>query len=338
MPAPLRASAGAAVAAMVAIVLTACTGDDSDDRRADAPDRVTLVTHDEFVLSDELLQQFEEESGIAVEVDRVGNVNTLLESLLERKGAPHGDVVLGVDNTFRDRIADEGVTETNYLWQVGRNDVCVNADTAWFAEQDLHVPTDLDDLADPRYDGLLAVPDPVDSALGVGFVLAGVDEYGEAAVGDYWEALRENDVLVAESAQEAYASSFTAGPGEGDRPLVVARASSPVDTLGDDGTPTTTALPETCFLHEEYAGLLENAAHREEGRALLEFLTSRPVEAGAPASMELYPTQESIHLPRPWARHAPLPAEPHDLDADELTEKRTAWIGSWVVRMHDQEV
>lgn len=331
---PTARRTAAATAAAAALLLAGCTGqpdheEDDDAAPPAAADTVTLVTHDSFALSDGILQRFEDESGLTVEVNTVGDAGALAGRLVPPQDVPPGDVVFGVDNTFMSRVTDEGVTEVNYLWQVGEADVCVNADTAWFAEQHLPVPRTLDDLIEPRYQGLLVVPDPATSSLGLAFLLAAVDEYGDTGVGDYWTGLRENDVAVAGSWEDAYGADFTAGGGAGDRPLVVSYSTSPADTVGDGGEPATTALPETCFRHEEYAGLLTGAPNREGGKDLLWFLTSDAVQQDLPASMSLYPADEDTRLPAAWVERAPRPQDPHELDPEEIAENREAWIEAW---------
>ncbi|MBE1878586.1 thiamine ABC transporter substrate binding subunit [Myceligenerans pegani] len=337
---PTARRTAVATAAVAALLLAGCTGQpdheqDDDAAPPAASDTVTLVTHDSFALSDGVLERFEDESGLTVEVNVVGDSGALADALVPPAEVPPGDVVFGVDNTFLSRVEDEGATEVNYLWQVGEADVCVNADRAWFAEQGLPVPRTLDDLIAPRYQGLLVVPDPATSSLGLAFLLAAVDEYGDTGVGDYWTALRENDVAVAGSWEDAYGAAFTAGGGDGDRPLVVSYSTSPAGTVGDDGEPPTTALPETCFRHEEYAGLLTGGPNREGGQELLWFLTSDAVQQDLPASMSLYPADDDIKLPDTGSRRAPRPQDPHELDPEEIAENREAWIAAWTATVSE---
>ncbi|MGI5189388.1 thiamine ABC transporter substrate-binding protein [Promicromonospora sp. CA-289599] len=321
----------------VALLLAGCTGEpdhtrDPDTRDADpspTSNTVTLVTQDSFALSDGLLERFEKESGLTVEVNVVGDAGTLANELVSTKDAPLGDVVFGVDNTFMSRVTDEGVTEVNYLRQVGEADVCVNADKTWFADRGLPVPQDLDDLIDPRYRGLLVVPDPATSSLGLAFLLAAVDEYGDTGGGGYWAALEENGVKGAGSWEDAYHGDFTGAGGTGDRPLVVSYSTSPAGTVGDDGKPTTAALLETCFRHEEYAGLLAGARNRGGGKDLLSFLLSDAVQQDVPASMSLYPADDGTKLPADWVKHAPRAEDPYELDPEEIAESREAWVEAW---------
>lgn len=328
--------------AVAVLLLAGCTGGSDHEQDGEAaptagaddpePTTVTLVTPDSVALNAGLLERFEKESGLTVEVNVVGDVGTFAEQILSTKDDPLGDVVLGVDNTFMSRVVDEGVTEVNYLWQVGYADVCVNADTVWFAERDLPLPRSLNELVDPRYQGQLVVPDPATSALGLAFLLAAVDEYGDTGAGYYWRALRENGVKFASSPESAYDADFTAKNSTGGRPLVVSYSTSPAGTVGKDGELTTAALPETCFRHEAYAGLLTGARNRAGGKDLLAFLVSDEVQSEVSRSMSVYPADDDARIPDEWAE-VPRIENPHELDPEEIAENRDAWIGAWTSTM-----
>lgn len=346
MPLSHRTSHRAVTSALaVAVLLLAgCTGGPDEKRDGDAAPTegadgpasttVTLVTPDSVTLNAGLLERFELESGLTVEVNVVGDAGTFAEQILASKEGPLGDVVLGVDNTFMSRVVNEGVTEVNYLWQVGHADVCVNADKVWFDERDVPLPGSLEDLAQPRYKGQLVVPDPATSALGLAFLLAAVDEYGDTGAGDYWKALRENGVKFASSPEAAYDVDFTASNSTGGRPLVVSYSTSPAGTAGKDGEFTTAALPETCFRHEEYAGLLTGAKNRAGAKDLLAFLVSDEVQQEMSTSMSVYPADDDTRVPDEWAE-VPRMESPHELDPEQIGENRDAWISAWTSTMFE---
>ena len=68
-----------------------------------------LVTHESFVMSKELQQQFEEESGYDLVVKASGDAGALTNKLVLTKDDPTGDAVFGIDNTFGSRAIDEGI-------------------------------------------------------------------------------------------------------------------------------------------------------------------------------------------------------------------------------------
>ncbi|MBO0611144.1 thiamine ABC transporter substrate-binding protein [Myceligenerans salitolerans] len=326
---PVTTAAAASVAA--ALLLAGCTGQPDGDPETDASpasDTVTLVTHDSFALSDGILGEFEEETGLTVEVNAAGDAGTLANQLVLTKDAPLGDAVFGIDNTFASRVTDEGVIAGD-LAQIDQGDVCVNADKEWFAEQNLEIPETLTDLAEPSYQGLLVVTNPATSSPGLAFLLATYDAFGPNGFGDYWEALRDNDVKVVDSWEDAYYVDFSGADGEGDRPLVLSYSTSPAYTVGDDGESTTTALLETCFRQEEYAGVLNGADNPDGAWELVRFLQSETVQQDLPGSMYMYPADEDVALPEDWVEHAPLAEDPHEVDPEEIAEHRDEWIEAW---------
>ena len=70
------------------------------------PESLTLVTHDSFDISEDVLQQFVHETGIEVEILKGGDAGEMLNTLILSKENPLGDVVFGIDNTFLSRALD----------------------------------------------------------------------------------------------------------------------------------------------------------------------------------------------------------------------------------------
>ena len=217
--------------------------------RAQDEETVVLLTHDSFAISEEVLQSFEELSGIQVEILRSGDAGQMVNQAILSKSHPLGDVLYGVDNTFLSRALDaeifaaykspalDGVREEFIpdgpirATPVDFGDVCLNYDLAYFAEHEIPLPENLRDLTEPDYEGLLVVENAATSSPGLAFLLATIAAFGEAGdftYLDYWQALADNDVLVVAGWSDAYFGEFTVGSqGVGDRPLVVSYASSP---------------------------------------------------------------------------------------------------------------
>ncbi|MGN8244121.1 thiamine ABC transporter substrate-binding protein [Cellulomonas soli] len=335
--------------------LAGCSALESDGAEpsasgAAASGSVTLVTHDSFGLSDGLLEQFEEESGLTVEIVQPGDAGVLANQLVLTKDAPLGDLVFGIDNTFASRVIDEGVVvpaeltapavedaaayavdgDEGALTAVDFGDVCVNVDHEWFAAQGLAEPTTLEDLAKPEYKDLLVVPNPVTSSPGLAFLLATVGAFGEDAWPTYWQQLKDNGLKVADGWSDAYYVDFTAGGGDGPRPLVLSYASSPPFTVPEGGdVPTTGALLDTCFRQVEYAGVLAGAANPEGAAQLLDFLLSDEVQADIPGSMYMYPVSASVVLPEEWTQWAPLADAPFEVPLADVAAHREAWLTTW---------
>lgn len=356
IPHPRRRTA--ALGAAAALVLAGCTavggggeGGDADGGAATdagASDTVVLVTHDSFALDEDLVADFEERTGLTLELRAPGDAGALVNQLVLTKDAPLGDVVYGIDNAFASRAVEEGVLEPyaspaagddvrryavgdgDHLTAIDVGDVCVNVDREWFAEAGVPEPETLEDLADPAYADLLVVTNPATSSPGLSFMLATVAAFGEDGWLGYWERLRDNGVKVASGWSDAYYVDFSGSEGEGDRPLVVSYASSPPYEVGEDADEAPTrAMLDTCFRQVEYAGVLAGAANPEGARQVIDWLLSPEVQADIPTSMYVYPVDSSVELPEEWARWAPQPEDPFVVDPADISAHRDRWIQEW---------
>jgi len=336
-----RVLACLAVAAVAAAACSDSSGDDS----------LTLVTHDSFAVSDDVLAAFTEETGVEVKVLPAGDAGAALNQAILTADDPLGDVIFGVDNTFLSRateadilvpyespelanVPDELELDPRHrLTPVDRGDVCINFDKAYFADRGLRVPETLDDLTAPEYRGLLVTENPATSSPGLAFLLATVAEFGEDGWRDFWQRLRDNDVEVVSGWEEAYNGEFSAGEGQGDRPLVVSYASSPPAAVYFSDpqpaeSPVGTQLA-SCFRQIEFAGILEGTSKEKEARALIDFMLSEPFQADIPLSMFVFPVREGVALPDVFVEFAEVPPDPLRLPPDDIGENRERWIREW---------
>lgn len=341
------------VAALVATLvpltaLTSCGGSAQDS------DTVTLVTHDSFAASDQVLKEFTERTGYRVRLLRGGDAGTTVNQAVLAKDRPQGDVLFGVDNTLLSRVLKAGVL-TPYrakgldripkelrldaehrVTPVDFGDVCVNYDRSYFAERDLEPPRAFDDLIRPEYRDLLVTPNPATSSPGLAFLLGTVGEYGEKGWRDYWKKLKANGVEVVNGWEQAYNDRFSGsrgGRGQGDRPLVVSYASSPpVEVVGVKPRPErapTGVATGTCFRQIEFAGLLSGAGNVEGGKALLDFLISESFQRDLPLRMFVHPAREDVQLPELFTRYAEEVPEPSTVSPERIAAGREEWVDQW---------
>ena len=347
-PAPLAA----VLAASLAVVLIASACSDDSDSTGNEPAAITLITHDSFALSEDTLPAFTEETGIEVEVLQAGDAGAALNQAVLTKDDPLGDVFFGVDNNLLSRAIDEDLfvpyespelshVPERYQLDAGQNrvtpidvaDVCVNDDRTFFEGGDFEPPETLDDLADEDYRGLLVVEDPATSSPGLAFMLATIAEYGEDGWLDYWEQLRANDVAVVAGWEEAYNGEFSAGEGNGDRPLVVSYASSPpVAVYFEEPRPDESpvgVLLDTCFRQIEFAGILSGTDHEAEAEQLVDFMLSKQYQEDLPLNQFVFPVRDDAELPGVFTKFAEVAEAPLELPADEIGENRDRWIEEW---------
>ena len=339
----------ALLAGVLLPALAACSATGGGDPSEDADTTVTLVTHDSWAVPEELVADFEEQSGYTLEVLRSGDAGQLTNKLVLTRDDPLGDAVYGIDNTFASRAVDAGVLDEHtpedlpasaeryrlegigdQLTPVDWSDVCVNVDIQWFAARDLEEPRTLDDLVEPAYRDLFVTPGASTSSPGFAFLLATVGEYGEQGWEDYWRRLMANGTRVVSGWSDAYEVDFTAGGGGGDRPIVLSYSSSPPFTIPEDvNRPTTRALLDTCFRQVEYAGVLAGSDNPEGAAALVDFLVGRSFQESLPDSMYVYPVDAAATLPPLWARWAEPALRPVSVPIVEIAEHRDEWLRRW---------
>ena len=336
------ASGGLALGLVAAVALPAA-----------ADDTLTLMTHDSFVLPEGTFEAFEAEHGVTVQLLRSGDAGSMVNQAILTAENPLADVLFGVDNTFLSRALDAGIFEPYVspalenvppelqLDSEGRvtpidvGFVCLNLDRAAFEDGGLTWPQTLEDLTDPALRGQLVVENPATSSPGLAFLLATVATFGEDGWADYWAALRDNDVTVTSGWEEAYYGYFSgAGGGEGELPLVVSYASSPVAeaVYGPDPeveVSPTAAIEAGCFEQIEFAGVLAGTEQPELAGALIDELLSPAVQAELPFAMFVYPARSDVPLPEAFVQHALVPSDVVRLDPAVIDANREAWISEW---------
>ncbi len=322
---------------------------------ADLPANITLVTHDSFDISEVVLAQFENETGIDVSILKSGDAGEMLNTLILSKENPLGDVVYGIDNAFLSRALEAGLFEpydspalasipdelkldpSHSLLPVDFGFVTLNYDIKWFEENDLAPPKDIEDLVDPAYTGLTVVQNPASSSPGLAFLLATVGRFGSAGAYsylDYWSDLKANDVLISDGWSEAYWGSFTVGSGgEGDRPIVISYATSPVAEVyyNELSAPPSRSVNSAgnSFEQIEFVGILANSNHQQASRLLVDFLLSQTFQEDISLHMFVYPASTTADMGELFRQWADVPVDPVTVDPAEITAHREAWIEAW---------
>ena len=97
--------------------------------------------------------------------------------------------------------------------------ICLNYDSSIVDGVNLSVPTSLWNLTEEEWKGKVALPSPMSSSPGRGFMLATLD-YFEYTTDSYhgfdswWSSMRDNDVIITPGWSEAYEIHYTGGYGE----------------------------------------------------------------------------------------------------------------------------
>ena len=317
-------------------------------KAAGSGSKVTVLTHDSFHVPDELVAAFEKETGYTLEIVPSGDAGELVNKLVLTKDAPLGDAVFGIDNTFASRALDEGVIDTSVtvtlpgdadqyvvdatpaLAPIDFGEVCLNVDSAWFADKGLTPPASFEDLTKEEYKGLLVAINPSTSSTGLAFLLATVGHFGEDGFADYWKKLVANGAKIDEGWTDAYYTDFSGGGEGGTYPIVVSYASSPAATVSEDGSSSSTAsVLSTAFRQVEYAGALAGGTNPEGAKAFIEWMLSTDVQTSIPDNMYMYPVNPEATLSKEITAFGKVSDSPVTVKADAIAANREAWLATW---------
>lgn len=333
-----------------ALLLGACTAEEDP-----GPQTLRVMVHDSFAISDEVLAVFEIENNVTVEFLLAGDTGSALNKAILSKNAPLADVFYGVDNTFLSRALEAEIFERyaapalaripdhfkldpgNRALPVDFGDVCLNYEVAYFEENDLPIPGQLEDLLKPEYKGLLVVQNPATSSPGMAFLLATIGYFGEDGYLDFWEGLVQNDVLVVGDWETAYYAEFTQWGGT--RPLVVSYGSSPpFEVIFADppvSEPPTGAITGegTCFRQVEFVGILSGTENRTMAEKWVDFMLATEFQEDIPLQMYVFPVNPDAQLDERFVKYLAVPASPAFVSPAEIAAKRQIWLESWMMQV-----
>lgn len=310
-----------------------------------------VMTHDSFAVSEEVVTAFEQATGIQVEFILSGDSGSALNRAILSKDNPLADVFYGVDNTFLSRALEEDIFlpyEPSLLnsipdefeldpehraLPVDFGDVCLNYDVAYFENEGIDPPENLEDLTAPEYRGLTVVENPATSSPGLSFLLATIGHFGEDQYLEYWQQLVDNDVLVVNDWETAYYSEFTRAGGT--RPIVVSYGSSPAfevlyaETPMDEAPSAVVTGDGSCFRQIEFVGILAGTERRTEAELWIDFMLSPTFQEDIPLQMFVFPVNENAELDEIFTRYLAVPENPAEVPPEDIAANREAWIQAW---------
>lgn len=335
------------------LLLAACSPQATATAQPTAePRTLTVMTHDSFSVSEEVVKTFEEANNAKIVFLQSGDAGAVLNKAVLTKDAPLADLLFGVDNTFLSRALEADIFEpyaspalqdipsefkldaSNRALPVDYGDVCINYDKAYFEENDLAVPQSLEDLTKAGYKGLLVVENPATSSTGLAFLLATIAHYGDSFI-YYWESLQQNGVVVVDGWETAYYTNFSGSSGRGPQPLVVSYGTSPAAEVifaekPLDDAPTASILgPDTCFRQIEFIGILKGTQQRALAEKFVDFMLGKQFQEDVPLQMFVYPVNPNATLPDEFVKYGQAPEQTAALAPELIAEKRDEWIQAW---------
>jgi thiamine transport system substrate-binding protein len=335
---------------LMVFVLAACSPV-SQPNTTEEPQTLTVMTHDSFAVSAEVVAAFETQHNAEVVFLMLGDAGEATNRAVLSADAPLADVFYGVDNTFLSRALDGDIFEAYEspllaevpdefeldqgfsALPVDYGDVCLNYDLVYFEENNLVPPADLEALLLPEYRSLLVVENPATSSPGLAFLFATIGHFGEDGYLEFWGGLVANDVKVVSDWNTAFYTEFSRWGGQ--RPIVVSYASSPpVDLIFAEepmDAPVTAALVSdgACFRQIEFVGILKGTQHRQLAEAWVDFMLSATFQEDLPLQMFVFPVNPNAALAPEFVDFLVEPKETAFVNPADIAAHREEWIQAW---------
>ena len=322
-----------------------------------------LLTYDIAAFSDEMLDEFTNQTGYPIEIIRTDDSGGILEQLLQTQQAQQADLAIGLDNTYLQTALNfcllqphnanvSGISSTALEPYDGpnavpfdRGDVCLNYDETRVDGTNLTVPISLWNLTEPEWSGLTAFPSPLTSSPGRAFMSATVDyfendEDNTTDAFDWWRAMADNGAIFTTGWTEAYEIHYSGGYGEwveghlGDAAMTVSYCHSPgVEAFyGGNWTKSTSLTLERSTFHQvEYAGLINGGTELEAANAFIEYLLSEEVNRDMPENNLMQSVLEDAVWPETdgYAYHTDAPKMNAEITNERIAEEMERWLSKW---------
>ena len=353
---------------MISLSFSGCLGSSNEelvcnDGKDTGDDCVlTIVTYDINAISDDVLNEFTNQTGFEVQMIRTNDAGGILEHLLLTKDSPQADLALGLDNTYLQTafefnlltehnaeipLLDSKATvpyNGNKAIPFDQGYICLNADTQALSENNISFPTTLEELTAPEWKGRTAFPSPVTSSPGRAFMVATVDYFEQQSTNttafDWWEDMADNDAIFTSGWTEAYETHYTGGYGIwndghiGDAWLTVSYCHSPgVEAFyGENSTISAAVLIDyASFSQVEYAASVNGGGSKNAVNAFIEYLLSDGINTNMPENNLMYSVLEGKDLPETsgYRHHSPVPSQPSTIEMDRIGEEMDSWLKDW---------
>ena len=329
---------------IAAAALLMCTG-------AFAQNTLTVLTYDSFAVSSDLVEAFEAENNVKLQFIEAGSGGEVIARAVLTKDEPIADVIIGFDYSQFGKVFSNDILEAyespelanipeiyrldaqNRALPFNFGEICINYDKKYFAENGLAIPTSLDDLLKPEYNGLLVTQDPSASNTGIGFLIATIEKYGEDGFVDYWNGLIQNGLVIGNSWSSTYYTNFSAASGSGEQPMVVSYTTSPAaefiySETGDAPTDSLTS-DGMCYRSIEFCGILKNSKNPELAQKFIDAFIGKEWQEDLPMQMFVYPVNELAELPEEFELYGKPAVNPVMPDPELVAEKHDEWVRIW---------
>lgn len=334
---------------------------DVEDRRAET-DELVIYGYDSLpgTLRRAIASHFEEEYGVTVDLQRLGDTGAVYTQLFLERDAPRADAVIGLDSTYLPRLRRDRILEPYQPrdMQLVREELFVDPEHLavpfdfgyvtlnYDSERLPAAPESWEDLLDPALDGEIIMLNPGTSSPGRNFLLFTIAEFGDGTeqvpgrIGslpggrpahapvdylDFWRRLRPNILTVTGGWSDGY-GLYT----QGEAAMVVSYETSPAFHRHFEETDRYRAiLPDSgAYLQVEIAGIVRGARNRLNAERLMDYILSREFQELIALSQIMYPVHPAVKLPEAFLATPPV-ERAVSLDNDIIAERFPQWLEAW---------
>ena len=348
---------------MICSIFTGCLGDENS---YDDDKKLSIVSYDAFGMSQELLDQFTNETGIDVEITRAGNSGGVLSTAIQTKDTGLFDLSIGIDNSylgtalsaniFQPLNTDRSIFSSRALSSYDGDlaipfdlaSVCINYDSTYVDGGNITIPTSLWDFTNSTWDGKLVVQNPRTSSTGRSFFLATVDYFSNDEDNltdhkDWWQSMRANNILITDGWTTAYESHYSGGYGQwgdgfiGDAHAVVSYCHSPgVEAYYGGNSTTSIALDidNASFSQIEYISFLSGSDKSVSANIFVDWLVSSEINSQMSTINWMYPAIKGgdIIEDSGYRWHSLVPVD-CDIDILDIDDNISIWLDEWDTAM-----
>lgn len=290
----------------------------------------------EWGLGPKIFPKFEKACGCKIRVVARGDVGVMVSQLIFEKDSPKADVVLGIDNTFREKVASEDLLDSYVPKSIGFLDQALIPSSngvpdfrfipfdfgyvgfVYDSDRLKVAPKGLEDLTLANYAKKIIIEDAQTSSTGKIFLYWIASEYGNATA-EYLLRLKPSLLTITPGWSEAY-SLFL----QGEAPLVLSYTTSPAyHAVNENTTRYKAAIFPKMYRQIEYVGIARGAKERKIAEQFVEFMLSEEAQKEIPLGNYMYPARHGIALPDAFsALEKPSGA------ANEITDGEK-WLKIW---------
>ncbi len=325
-------------------------GTASSENTLDAPSprtgsgEVHVVLAESAQLPAEFPQHFSQATGFDLIIDTVATVDSDPSTPV--------DAYLGFDNVdmyhaysrnlvspdaLEDVASPEGTGLANIPSAIAyaRDDMCVMADTQWYAANLLTPPASLAELASADNAGRFLLPDPTTSVEGRSFAyLVGATQKESAA---QWVTGARNSGIVVLPRDEALArwsvgdsNAVSAIPSSGAQPLSIAPLSLSARAYTNTGTETLVQpVPGTCIQRPLYLVMSAQPSNVDGVESLAAYLLGKEAQKLFADEGAARPLEGSVLAGTPIEKFAIADSDPVIITDTMVTDSGDQWVKAW---------